>query len=122
MTTETKQGTTEGRNKRSPSFVEKTAGQLDDLLEKASGPTLRAGLSTQRIKALVDAGTDPRVLKTVLDVGSEKLGNNHTYSLGFATELANFYNDCERGTPVPKRQAKALIKDQQQQDKDSMDA
>lgn len=125
MTTETKQGTTEGRKKGAPSLADKAAGKVDDLLEKASGPTMRAGLSTQRISAMVGNGIDPRVLKTQLDVSSERLGNNHTYSLGFITELSNFFDDCKRGTPVSKRVTKGLIQDQKavdEQDKDSMDA
>lgn len=126
MTTTTERATTEtGRKKRGTSIVEKAAGKVDDLLDKASGPTLRTGLSAQRVKAMVDSDIDPRVVKMQLDVSSERLGNNHSYSLGFITELCNFVEDCESGTLVSKRTAKGLIQDQQtvnQQDKGKMDA
>lgn len=93
-------------------LIEGASDSIDDLLEKVSGPTGRFGHTGERAAAMGKEGLDDSVTAAQLTATSKKLGNNHQYDARFAEQLRNLYHDCESGTPIPKKKAKALIRDQ----------
>ena len=91
------------------SVIDEASSKIDDLLEKVSGPTGRFGHTGERAYAMGQEGIKPAVIAAQLTATSK---NGHRYSEDFVEQLDNLYEDCFSGTPIPKKVAKALIKDQ----------
>lgn len=93
-------------------LIEGASDSIDDMLEKVSGTTGRFGHTGERAAAMKREGLDDSVTAAQLTAASKKLGNDHKYDAHFVGQLLNLVEDCESGTPIPKKVAKALIKDQ----------
>lgn len=91
------------------SVIDEASSKIDDLLEKVSGPTGRFGHTGERAYAMGKKGIKDVVIAAQLTATSR---NGHRYTDDFAAQLQNLYEDCLSGTPIPKKVAKALIKDQ----------
>lgn len=91
------------------SVIDEASSKIDDLLEKVSGPTGRFGHTGERAFAMGKEGIKDVVIAAQLTATSK---NGHRYTDDFAAQLKNLYEDCLSGTPIPKKVAKALIKDQ----------
>lgn len=93
-------------------LIEGVSDSIDDVLEKVSGPTGRFGHTGERAAAMAKEGVDDSVTAAQLTATSKQLGNNHKYDERFVGQLLNLFEDCVSGTPIPKKVAKATIKDQ----------
>jgi hypothetical protein len=95
-----------------PDLIEGAGDKLDNLLEKVSGPSGRFGHTGERAYAMGKEDVADSVIAAQLTATSKALGNGHVYDERFAAQLQNLYEDCVSGTPIPKKVAKSLIKDQ----------
>lgn len=93
-------------------LIEGVSDSIDDVLEKVSGTTGRFGHTGERAAAMKREGLDNSVTAAQLTAASKKFGNNHKYDERFVEQLVNLVEDCESGTPIPKKIAKVLIQDQ----------
>jgi hypothetical protein len=81
-----------------------------DAIDKASGPTSRAGVTVERIAKMAKAGVSSRTIATQL------ADNSHTgqiYTAGHIDSFKMLFTDVQTKVGVTAAQAQAMINDQQ---------
>ena len=91
-------------------IIDKTA----DAFEKLGSPASRAGHSTERVAKLSKAGVDPEVIALQMTKNS-KIGQ--VYTKDDILTLKKLYNDCEAKVVITRAQTRALMNDQNKNEK-----
>lgn len=87
---------------------------VQDLLDKVASPASRAGSTVERVSKMLGANVPASVVALQL---TENSRNGNTYSASEMAVLDKLYKDTKTKVGVTKKQANALIKDQQQAEK-----
>lgn len=86
---------------------------VDLVLSKMTTAPGRAGAAIERAAQMSAAGVPNAAIAVVLTDSSKKLGNNNEYDAKGVETIVNLWADAQKGTPIAKPVANALVKDQQ---------
>ncbi|MFL1404374.1 hypothetical protein ACJO2E_03385 [Marinobacter sp. M1N3S26] len=87
------------------------ADRTTDLLEKVSSPASRSGSVVERSGKMTEQGVDPEVTALQMTKNSP---NGQKYTAQDVDSYAKLYQDSETRVVLTAKQARALIKDQQE--------
>lgn len=87
---------------------------IDFVMDKMTTAQGRAGAAAERAAKMSAQGVPHTAIAEVLTDASQKLGNNNKYTASSVDTLVNLWADSEKGTPISKPVANALVKDQQE--------
>ncbi|MBD2779896.1 hypothetical protein [Xenorhabdus szentirmaii] len=88
---------------------EKLIDFSNDVLEKISSPSSRAGSTVERVGKMVESGVDPDVIALQMTKNSP---NETTYTAADVKTCNNIYKDAKTKVVITSEQARSLINDQ----------
>jgi len=88
-------------------IVEKAVDTINDVIDKVSTPSSRAGSTVERVGKMLEEGVD----KDVIALQMSKTSANKKYTTSDVETLGKLYEDVKTKVPITSKQTKALIND-----------
>ena len=87
--------------------IEKVVDTINDVIDKVSTPSSRAGSTVERVGKMLEEGVD----KEVVALQMSKTSANKQYTASDVETLGKLYQDVKTKVPITSAQTKALIDD-----------
>jgi len=94
--------------------VEKVVDKFDDVIDKVSTPSSRAGSTVERVGKMLENGVSLKVIALQMTETSA----NEKYTLSDVKTLGKLYQDVKTKVPITSKQTKALIADTKEKEID----